>query len=250
MKTNFFFGRRRIAGFTVAEAVVSLGIGAVAMLGGMTLSQHELRLVKSVRESNAASHALEERIEQLRLVNWRQMIDSEFLMTNYFPKRPASGRALPDVIERVSVTAFPDPRACSPLIIESDETGKPYLVSSGTGFDKQRLARVNVRVNWIGADGKERIRELASIISNAGINATSLPAMGADGTDSGATSTTSTTTSGTTTQTGTTTTSGTTTSTTDASTTTSTSPSTTTTTTTTTTSTRGRGNVAGKTGKK
>src|SRR5688572_32741630 len=129
MKTDSFLKRRKLGGFTLAESMVSLGIGAIAIMGGMTLSQHEIRLVKSVRQTNAASHALEERIEQLRLVNWRQMIDSEHLMKYYFPNRPASGAALPDVTERVSVTAFPDPAACTPLIIDSDVRGTPRLVT-------------------------------------------------------------------------------------------------------------------------
>jgi hypothetical protein len=242
MKILSFLKQRRLGGFTVAESMISLGIGAVAVVGGMTLSQHQMRLVKSVRESNAASHALEERIEQLRLVNWRQMTDSDHLIKYYFPKRPASGRALPGVTERVSVTAFPDPAACTPLIIESDEAGTPRLVSSGTGFTKQRLARVNVRVEWVGTDGKERIRELASIISNGGINVTSLPAMGADSTNTDGTGSTSGTTEGT----------GGTTTTTDStgSTTGTTSGTTTTTTTTTTSETNGRGNAAGKSGTK
>ncbi len=245
MKALSFFRRHKIGGFTLAESVISLGIGTVAIVGGMTLSQHEMKLVKSVRQSNAASHSLEERIEQLRLVNWRQMTDAQHLISYYFPKRPASGSALPRLTERVSVTAYPDSSVCSPLIVETNEAGTPTVINPGSGFDTQRLARVNVQVKWSGSDGKIRVRELASIISNAGINATSLPVFGADSSNSTSTSTN---TSGTTGATDTTTTSGTTTD--------STSTGTTTTTTTTDTTSgnngngNGRGNAGGQSGKK
>jgi hypothetical protein len=234
MKTISFLKRATLGGFSVAESVISLGIGAVAIVGGMTLSQHELALVKSTRESNAASHALEERIEQLRLANWRQITDVDYLTNKYFPARPKSAHLLPDVKERLTVTAYPDASACVPLSLERSKDGTIRTVSAGTGLQGQRLARVNLRVTWAGKDGKERVRELASIISNAGINAKSIPPMGAD---SG-----STTTAGSTTTTSTTPDTG------------GTSTTTTTTTTTPTTNNNGngngQGNVGGKPGKK
>jgi hypothetical protein len=242
MKNLSFLKSATTAGFSLAEAVVALGIGTIAIAGGMSLNSHQLRLVKSVRESNAASHALEERIEQLRIANWKQMTDPSFVTAHYFSSKPKSAHVLSGSTERLTVTAFPDESACTPLSIERDATGAIKVLSGGDGLDTQRLARVNVRVAWPSTDNKVRVRELASIISNAGINAKSLPAMG---TDSGATSTTE----GTTTQTesggGTVTPTGTGTGT--------TAPGVTTTTTTTNNGNgngNGQGNVAGKPGKK
>jgi hypothetical protein len=205
MKLLTFLKSRSIAGFSIAESVVALGVGGIAIAGGMTLSSHQLRLVKSVRETNAASHALEERIEQLRLVNWKQMTDASYLTQYYFPSSPKSAHVLPGVAERLTVTAYPDASACKPLAIERDAMGAITVLSTGEEFSTQRLARVNVRITW-PMDKKVRVRELASIISNAGINANSLPTMG---TDSGTTESTETSTtptdSGTGTGTGTTT---------------------------------------------
>lgn len=268
-KLRSLLTRRRTAGFSLAEAVVSLAIGSVAVAGGITLSQHELKLVKSMRESNAASQSLEERIEQLRLVNWRQMTDSSYLISTYFPNRPKSGQILDQFSERVSVMAFPDVHACMPLIIERPPNGTPQIISSGDGLNLQHLAQVSVRVTWTGKDSRVRVRELASIISNAGINRNSLPLTGMDtgsgaSTSTGTTSTTSagsttTTTTGTTTTGTTTTTTGTTSGTTTGTTTSSGTTTTGTTTTTTGTTTtgnngngngNGRGNVAGKSGTK
>jgi hypothetical protein len=250
MKPRSLFNRRRSSGFSLAEAVVSVAIGGMAVAGGITLSQHELRLVKSMRESNAASLALEERIEQLRLVNWRQMTNADYLITNYFPNSPKSGKVLNEFTESVSVMAFPDPHACTPLIIERLPNSAATIISSGSGWDSQHLAQVSVRVTWIGTDSRVRIRELASIISNAGINKNSLPTTGvSDGGSTSSTGTTSTTSTGTTgTTTGTTSTTGTTTTTSGTTTTTSTGTTTTTTTTTNGSGKTSRGNVAGKSG--
>jgi hypothetical protein len=180
MKGLSFFRNRRFTGFSVAESVVAMGIGGIAIAGGMALNSQQLQLTKSVRETNAASHALEERIEQLRLVNWKQLTDPAYVAAHYFPKTPQSAHVLPGFYERVTVTAFPDETACTPLAIERDASGQMKVLLNGRGLNEQRLARVNVRITWQGKDSKERIRELASIISNAGINSTSLPVLGAE----------------------------------------------------------------------
>jgi hypothetical protein len=246
MKLRSLLTRRRSGGFSLAEAMISVAIGGVAVAGGMTLCQHELCLVKSMRESNAASLALEERIEQLRLVNWRQMTNAAYLVTNYFPNLPKSRGVLDQYTERVTVMAFPDASACAPLIIERQSSGSVVTVNSGTGLDSQHLAQVNVRVTWRGKDSRVRVRELASIISNAGINRNSLPITGASSGSGTSTSTgtTSTTSTGTTTTgtTGTTTTGTTTTGTTSTGTTSTGTTTTGTTTTTTTTGSNGNGN--------
>jgi hypothetical protein len=187
MKNLSFLKSATTGGFSLAEAVVALGIGTIAIAGGMSLNSHQLRLVKSVRESNAASHALEERIEQLRLANWKQLTDPSFVTEHYFSSKPKSGHVLSGSTERLTVSAFPDEAACTPLSIERNATGAITVLSGGEGLNTQRLARVNVRVAWPSTDNKVRVRELASIISNAGINANSLPAMGTDSGSAGST---------------------------------------------------------------
>jgi hypothetical protein len=244
-------GRRSKSGFSLAEAVISLAVGTLAVTGGMTLNQEQLRLVKSSRESNAASLSMEERIEQLRIATWRQLTDSGYVMNTYFSVRPQSIGALSNASETLKVTAFPDATACDEMIIERKDRSNPVILKSGSGLDAQRLAKVSVQIRWTSKDGRSRLRELATIISNAGISRMNLPAMGTSATTGDApaqTSGSSSSTGGTTTSTGGTTTStgGTTTST--GSTTTSTGS--TTTSTETTLSGSGRGNVGGKSGKK
>ena len=58
-----------VAGFSIAEAVISIGIGSFSLGGAMLMNSHHLRLVKTTRESSAGSQTLQERIEQLRNVS-------------------------------------------------------------------------------------------------------------------------------------------------------------------------------------
>jgi hypothetical protein len=239
-------------GFSIPEAVFAMGIGAIAVAGGMVVNQEQLRMVKSARQASGSFHLLEERVEQLRIASWRQITDSAYLKDTYFKVTPKSAKPLGSYVEYVSITAFPDASACAPLELERSEDGSVRLVSGGTGFDTQRLAKVTVGVTWKGNSNRARSTDLATVISNGGISRMNLPSMGAGfgGTLNGATAASTETTTGSA--------SPTTAGTTEASTSGTTGGTTTTTTTTTpTTETitgnngngHGRGNVAGKSGK-
>lgn len=183
------------AGFSIAETVVAMGVGAMAVAGGMSLTQQELALVKSARESNGASLALEERVEQLRLANWRQITDSAYIQQQYFAVKPKSAPALGGFSESITIAAFPDSAACTALKMERSASGEIRMLSNGAGLSGQRLAKINVKTTWLGKGNRNRTREFATIISNAGITRMSLPAMGAGSVGTAATSSTTTTTS-------------------------------------------------------
>jgi len=199
-------------GFSIPEAIFAIGIGAMAVAGGMVVNQEQLRMVKSTRQTSGASHLLEERVEQLRIASWRQITDVAYLKDKYFAAVPKSGKPLGSPVEHITITAFPDATACTPLELERMEDGTIRITTSGTGLSDQKLAKVSVGVTWTGNGGRTRVRELATVISNAGISRMNLPAMGAGfaGTAETSTSTTSTgtTTGDTTTTTTTTTTDG------------------------------------------
>ncbi len=54
------------AAFSLLEVLVAVALSMFAMNGVMLLNNMCLRLVKSARQSNAATFSLQERIEQLR----------------------------------------------------------------------------------------------------------------------------------------------------------------------------------------
>jgi Tfp pilus assembly protein PilV len=228
-----------VAGFSIVEAVIAMGIGTVSVGGALVLNSHQLKLVKSTRDSSAASHSLEERIEQLRIATWRQITDPIYIKDSFFATVPKSIGPLENFKETVTVSAWPIPDAATKIVVEKQNGQAVSVLSDGVGLPLQRLARIDVRVTWRGKDGRERIRELATMISNGGISRMNLPGMGAAAGAPEAPAvmpiggTTLTTTSG------------------DSSTTTTTTPTTTTTTTAATAASKGsRGTIGGRQGKK
>ena len=68
---------------------------------------------------------------------------------------------------------------CQPLEVVKGKNGPATIVTTGTGLGDQKLAKVDVTITWRTRDGRDRVKELTTIISNGGISRMNLPAMGA-----------------------------------------------------------------------
>jgi hypothetical protein len=179
----------QVGGFSIPEAVLALGIGTMSLGSALLLNAHELRLVKATRESGAATGTMEERVEQLRIANWRQMTSSAYFTGTIFATQSKSVAPLDNVRENITVSAWPDPTVCQPLEVLKAKNSAPQVISAGAGLTDQKLAKVDVTITWRTRDGRDRVRELSTVISNGGISRMNLPAMGAaagsSGTESG-----------------------------------------------------------------
>jgi type II secretory pathway component PulJ len=144
-------------GFSIVEAVVAMAIGTLAVGGAMLLNSHQLRMVKSTRESNAAVHTIAERVEQLRDANWKQITDPVFISTTFFAKVPRSAAPLDSYSEKLTISAWPDPTACNKLVVEKAEKSPANVLLSGAGLSSTGLARVDVQISLVGqgSEGKD-----------------------------------------------------------------------------------------------
>lgn len=185
--------RLSIGGFTIAEAMVSTAVITVGMAAVMLLNSAHLRFVKSTRQSNAATLVLQERVEQMRLGNWRNMTNATFLRDTVLATQPKSATPLDRYSEKITITAYPDESAAQKLIVTRSADGSRTTLVSGAGLTTQRLAKIELEANWVGSDGRARKRAVDTVLSNGGISRMNLPGFGSAG---GATTTTTTTTTG------------------------------------------------------
>ena len=172
---------RRRDGFTLAEIIITACIALAGIGAAMTLNTAHLRLVKSSRQSNAATLALQERVEQMRLGDWRKITDAAYLKDVLLANSTKSAAPLDGMVERVTVSAYPDPSVAGRMVVERGANGQCSVVEAGEGLTTQRLAQVELQVIWSGTDKRPRMRATTTVISNGGISRMNLPGMGIAG---------------------------------------------------------------------
>jgi len=173
--------RHSIGGFTLSETILATGIAMLAMAAATALNSAHLRLVKSSRQSNAATLALQERVEQMRLANWRKITDPEYLKDTLLASAPSSAAPLHQMTERITISAFPDPSAAQRLVVERRSSGERVTLVSGEGLSTQRLAQLEFQLGWLGADQRPRLRATTTVVSNGGVSRMNLPGFGPAG---------------------------------------------------------------------
>jgi hypothetical protein len=147
-----------------------LALGAVMQLNGQ-----QFKMVKSARQSNAATLSLGERTEQLRIANWRQITDATYLRDTYFATQPRSMAPLDQTVEKITVSGYPDPTVTTPVVVQKTGTGAGQVISNDSLLSSERLARVDLSIAWVGTDGRNRLRESSTIITNGGISKLNIP---------------------------------------------------------------------------
>jgi Tfp pilus assembly protein PilV len=173
--------RRRLeqAGFSLAEAVVSVAVSMIGLGGVMMMNAQQLKLVSSTRESNAASWALQDRLEQLRNTSWDNMTNAETLKTA-LSNVPDCARMLPNYTERITLVKSSEASnaSASKLVIERNANGEARTISTGSGIATSVEVKVDVLVSWSSKGGRTRERSYTSVISDSGISRTNVPGFG------------------------------------------------------------------------
>ena len=174
--------RSSIAAFTLVETLIAVAIGTIALGGAMAINSQQLRLVKATREASAASHSLQERIEQVRTATWPQITDATYVSQTLFGSLPRSIAPLEDYRETITLKVWPErpPSDPGPVLSVAKTPKLPaQILSAGAGIADERLVKVDVQVRWGGRNGsRQHLRELSTILSNGGISRLNLPAMG------------------------------------------------------------------------
>ncbi len=141
------------------------------------MNSQQLRIVADTRHASAASHALQERLEQVRSANWKQVIDGDYLTGTLLSAPPKSVAPLIDYRESITVTGWPAGNGTVLRVTKQPKSEAKIETQSGD-LATERLLKIIVQLKWDGPGGTPHTRELATILSNGGISRVNLPAMG------------------------------------------------------------------------
>jgi len=161
--------RPRTRGWTLTEAVVALGLLGIGLSGIFVANSRVLTQIRSMKQTSAATQALQERIDQVRRAKWSDVTSSTYLRDNVLNVPSTAGAALPNLVEEIDLgpyPALPNPR----IKIQRLANGSLSVVSVSPNLATQtKSVSVFVRLSWKGNNGITRKRECATIIAKEGL---------------------------------------------------------------------------------
>lgn len=173
-------GRRKDAlrqGFTLIETAIGMCIAAVGFLGAWTMALQAGKLVSAAEEESLAVSGLEQRIDQLRELEWPQLTDGTGITGHIYTARPAITSGLPVTAESITISPYALPVART--LLASWNEGEVPSVSFGAGaqdLSADSSVKVVASISWIGRrSARPQQRSLITLISRGGISKSDRP---------------------------------------------------------------------------
>jgi type II secretory pathway pseudopilin PulG len=156
--------------YTLIEVCLAMALVGTFMSAIMMLHTTVLGVLRTAKDNAAASQALQERIEQMRIANWVQITDPTYIATKLMVEGNRSAGTLTLPVETISVLEYPEKLLATPLRV-TRQNGVAKLDSSGSNLKDARMVRVDISLTWQGFPHKrQRARATTAIIAKGGIS--------------------------------------------------------------------------------
>ena len=156
-------------GFTLVETTLAIAMLAIFIAMLMVMNSNILGLLRNSKDNVAASQALQERVEQMRIANWLQITDATYLSGTLFSTPSESAGVLPSAVEKITVSAYP-PKTGSVAARVVRSNGSAQIITSNDALKEERMVRVDLELTWTGfPKNRPRLRATTAIIAKGGI---------------------------------------------------------------------------------
>jgi hypothetical protein len=168
------------AAFTVLEASIAGAIVTVLLSGLFVLQSNMMRMLDASTQTTNASAHLQTRVEQVRLANWSQVTDPDWVQSSLLNTPADADVNLPGCSETYTVSPYQSPCSAAPAATppppftvtrQADGTLKlsPAGYSYSTALAGQEMIQVDLSVTWPSL-GRSRTRAQSTLVSPWGIS--------------------------------------------------------------------------------
>lgn len=93
-------------GSTLIEVVIATGLVAVFLGSLFTMNSASMDTIQMARQAASASQVLQQRVESLRIANWHQVTDANWLRSNLLNTASDSGTGLKNLVETLTLIPY------------------------------------------------------------------------------------------------------------------------------------------------
>src|ERR1041384_2258951 len=98
--------QRSTLGSTLIEAMMAAGISALFLGSLFAINTSSMSTIKMAREAAAASQVLQQRVESMRIANWHQITDANWVKANLLNAAAPGAGALKSLSETLTLTPY------------------------------------------------------------------------------------------------------------------------------------------------
>jgi Tfp pilus assembly protein PilE len=154
------YGIRSRSGFTLVDVMVAVMILAGSFSALYALGGQCVYLISSGKELTSGQQLIQDRIEQLRNLQWTQVTDPNYLANSVLNQARQNGNYLKSLTETVTIYSYPPPAAPptpTPIQLTISTNGTVAINTTNSTIANGNLCRIDVTETWTaGRTGQTR----------------------------------------------------------------------------------------------
>jgi len=158
----------RNGGFTLLETMVAGTIMALFLGTLFALNSTSMQTLRAAREFTCASQVLQQRIEAMRIANWHQVTDADWLQNNLLNSDAPGASLLTSASETLTLVPYGSDSTGNTQITRSN--GNASIVNRNSQLLAESAVKVIWSVSYIGApNGQPYSRQIVAILAKGGV---------------------------------------------------------------------------------
>lgn len=126
-----------------------------------------MQTVKMAREAASASQILQQRVESLRIANWHQVTDANWLKNNLLNTSAPGSSALRNLSEQLTLVPYGSATSGNIQVVRSNGTAS---IVSSQALLAESAVKVIWTVNFTGApNNRSMSRQLVAVLAKGGV---------------------------------------------------------------------------------
>ena len=154
--------------FSLLEATVAATLAAMFLASLFTMNLATMDTIRCAKESVAASQTLQQRMESLRIANWHEVTDANWLHDNLLNTDMAGSGVLKNLSESLTLVAYGSETSGNIQITRSG--GTATINSQTTDLLAENAVKVIWTINYIGSPNSRSVtRQIVAILAKGGV---------------------------------------------------------------------------------
>ncbi len=156
------------SGTSLIEATIAACTSALFLGSLFTMNMTAMRTMRTAREAASASQVLQQRVEALRIANWHQVTNADWVKTNLLNTSAAGGDALKNMTETLTLVPYEGKTTGNTQLVRT--AGTTQIVNRNSELLKEHAMKVIWTVAYNGgAQGKATTRQTVAVLAKGGV---------------------------------------------------------------------------------
>src|ERR1700726_3004898 len=154
-------------GFALIECTIATAVSALFLGSLFLVNSSAMDTIQMAREAACASQVLQQRVEAMRIANWHQGTDSNWLLTNLLNTDAPGANQLQNISETLTLVPYGSATVGNTQLTRTN--GAVSIVANNSALLGENAVKIIWTVNYTAAPDRIISRQVVAILAKGGV---------------------------------------------------------------------------------